>query len=122
VAPVKIYDNADLQKMQIFQENRYKSGIYMWKNNITDKRYVGSSVDIRRRMFQYFNPKYLVTVLKRGRSKISASLLKGYSRYSLHILEYCEKSDLITREQYYIDLLKPEYNLLNQAGSLRGNK
>ena len=54
---------------------------------------------------------------------INRALLKsGYSDFSITILEYCEISDLIKREQYYIDLLKPEYNILKIAGSLLGFK
>lgn len=41
----------------------------------------------------------------------------GYSNFSLEILEYCNPSECIKKEQYYIDLLSPEYNLLKQAGS-----
>lgn len=49
---------------------------------------------------------------------IYKSLLKnGYSNFSLTILEYCDKKDLIKREQYYIDLLKPEYNICLIAGA-----
>jgi len=36
-------------------------------------------------------------------------------------LEYCEPSNCIEREQYYIDLLKPEYNILKLAGSSLGH-
>jgi len=35
----------------------------------------------------------------------------------LYIIEYCEKDLLIKREQYYIDVLKPEYNILKIASS-----
>jgi len=28
---------------------------------------------------------------------------------SLYILEYCDIKDLISREQYYMDLLTPQY-------------
>lgn len=35
-------------------------------------------------------------------------------------MEYCEKSIVIQREQYYIDLLLPEYNVLKIAGSTMG--
>jgi len=60
--------------------------------------------------------------LKRGKSAIYSSLLKhGYSSFSLEILEYCEPDNLVTREQYYLDLLKPEYNFLRIAGSPLGN-
>lgn len=31
------------------------------------------------------------------------------------ILEYCEKSDLLAREQYNLDKLKPQYNTLKIA-------
>ena len=46
----------------------------------------------------------------------------GYSKFSLDIFEYCEPGVLIKREQYYIDTLKPEYNILKIAGSRLGCK
>jgi group I intron endonuclease len=48
-------------------------------------------------------------------------LLYGYSSFSLEILEYCEPGNVIEREQYYLDLLKPEYNILKVAGSSLGS-
>jgi len=58
-----------------------------------------------------------------GTSIIYNSLLKyGYSSFSLDILEYCEPSVIIVREQYYIDNLKPVYNIFNKAGSRLGTK
>lgn len=52
---------------------------------------------------------------------IYSSLLKnGHSNFKLEILEYCELPVLIEREQYYINLFNPEYNILKTAGSLRG--
>ena len=49
---------------------------------------------------------------------INKALLKyGYSGFQLEILEYCEPSDVIDREQYYIDLLVPECNILKITGS-----
>lgn len=54
---------------------------------------------------------------------IHKALLKyGYSGFKLEILEYCSKADLLNREQYYLDLLKPEYNIYKQAGSPLGYK
>ena len=46
----------------------------------------------------------------------------GLSKFTLEILEYCDSKDLICREQYYIDLLKPEYNILKWAHSSLGFK
>lgn len=36
------------------------------------------------------------------------------------ILEYCDKSDLLLREQYYFDKYNPQYNILKIAGSSLG--
>ena len=51
-----------------------------------------------------------------------ALLYYGHNYFDLEILEYCDKEFVIDREQYYIDLFKPEYNLLNKAGSSLGFK
>ncbi len=37
--------------------------------------------------------------------------------FKLEILEYCDKIVTLEREQFYLDKLKPEYNLLKKAGS-----
>jgi len=56
-----------------------------------------------------------------GSSAIYSALLKhGYSKFSLDIIEYCESNVLIKREQYYIDQLKPEYNICKKAGYTLG--
>ena len=54
---------------------------------------------------------------------INKALLKhGYAKFSLEILEYCNSEDLLKREQYYLDTLKPEYNIVKKAGSTLGYK
>jgi hypothetical protein len=51
--------------------------------------------------------------LKRGRSHIYSAILKnGHSNFSLSILEYCDPSQCIEREDDFIKLLKPKYNIL----------
>jgi len=76
---------------------------------------------LSRRFRDYFNVKYLA---RSGRKMIiyNALLKNGYSLFKLEILEYCELADVIEREQYYIDLLCPEYNLNQIAGSRFGSK
>jgi group I intron endonuclease len=55
---------------------------------------------------------------------IHNALLKyGFSNLTLEILEYCKEGiNPITREQFYLELLKPEYNILQEAGSSLGFK
>jgi len=51
-----------------------------------------------------------------------ALLAHGFDNFKLEILEHCKPSESIRREQYYLDLLKPEYNVLKVAGSCLGIK
>jgi group I intron endonuclease len=61
--------------------------------------------------------------LMKGKRPIDLALLKyGYSNFRLEILEYCEKKETVSREQYYFDLFEPEYNILKLAGSTLGFK
>ena len=54
---------------------------------------------------------------------INKALLKyGYANFSVEILEYCEPDEAISRQQHFLDLLKPDYNILKNAGSLLGFK
>jgi group I intron endonuclease len=72
-----------------------------------------------RRFSTYFSHTYISS----NKFPISKALLKyGYAEFRLEMIEYCEPKDVIQREQYYIDLLKPEYNILKVAGSLLGFK
>ena len=123
IIPVVSYSNADKDKFIIYEENKNKSGIYRWNNLVTGSSYVGSSINLTNRFSNYYSLAYLKKRVKKGSSIINNSLLKyGYSNFSLDILEYCEPSVLIKREQYYIDTLKPKYNILKNAGSSLGFK
>lgn len=119
IKPVVYYYNAELLKKDILKDNRNKSGIYRWTNLINNKTYVGSGKDLSKRLTSYFNPKELI---KQSRP-INIALLKyGFNNFSLDILEYCSLTSLLEREQYYLDLLVPDYNILKYAYSLLGFK
>jgi hypothetical protein len=91
----KIYENADTQKSIILEENRDRSGVYLCKNLINGKMYVGSSVNLRRRLLQYYNAEYLERNVS---MRICRALLKyGYSKFNLTILEYCDPKDCLVR-------------------------
>lgn len=120
INPVKVYHNVDLQKLQILTENKGKAGVYRFTNLTNGKSYVGSSVNLSRRFYTYYNVNHLV---KQISSLICRALLKyGYSNFSLVIFEYCKPTDSVKREQHYLDLLKPPDNVLKTAGSSLGHK
>ena len=120
--PVLIYTNPDEHKGLIAKQNKGKSGVYRWVHKDSGKSYVGSSTMLNDRFRRYFNHSYLSSS-KRGASLICKALLKyGYAGFRLEILEYCSISIVLDREQFYIDKLNPEYNILKIAGSNLGYK
>jgi len=46
----------------------------------------------------------------------------GRTKFKLEILEYCDREALLERETYYIILLNPNYNILQEAGSRLGSR
>lgn len=76
-------------------------GIYLWKNIITNKVYVGQSVNLNNRKKDFYNFKfpYAGSLINNVRKKYNN---KSYWEYS--ILEYCDDSDLNEKEIYYIEL------------------
>lgn len=122
--PAATYINVESSKVRILEDNQKKSGVYMWENRLNGKKYIGSAVDLSRRLSRYYLPVFMQSQLARGgKSAIYSAILKhGYLDFSLSILEYCEASRVLEIEQKYMDLYKPEYNLLLIAGSRQGQK
>jgi group I intron endonuclease len=119
-----LYTNAFLEKDRILSENKDKSGIYIWINNINNKFYIGSSKNLgdkgSGRLNRYYRPSYLINEEK---SLIKDAIKKyGYGNFSVGILEYCTVDQLQFREQFYINLFKPEYNILLETFSSSGYK
>lgn len=122
INPIRSYNNAEKSKSIILLENKNKSGIYKWENKISGEYYIGSAVDLSKRMSEYYRESY-ITHPSRGKSIICYALVKyGYNNFSLSILEYCNRTEVISREQYYLDLLNPSYNILKYAYSSDGYK
>ena len=102
------------------------TGIYIIKNVLTDKVYVGSSLNIYKRWkdhkFYLKNKKHHSILLQRAWD------LDGEEKFIFEILEIVEdRNILLQREQYYLDVYKsyvPEngYNLCSTANSMLGYK
>ena len=107
--------NADTDRLDILKASKGKSGIYMWTNKLNGKKYIGSSVNLRRRFLEYYNTNRLLIETS---MPINTAFLKyGYSNFSLDILEFCEISKLMEQEKHYFNKLAPEYNILKIPGS-----
>lgn len=119
IKPVVTYNDAISNKNKIILDNKDKSGVDCWTLLSTNKSYVGCSVNLGKRLRNYFSPAYF-THKTRKNMVINKALLKhGYSNFKLEILEYCNhlKKELVKREQHYMDILNPEYNVLKTAYS-----
>lgn len=107
--------DADKDKLGILNYIKGKSGIYMWTNKLNNKKYVGSSVDLKRRLLEYYNVNRL---LNEDSMPINVALLKyGYHNFSLTILDICDIDNLMSREKHFFNVYSPEYNILKIPGS-----
>jgi len=91
------------------------SGIYQIKNQISGKHYIGSAINIQERWKQHLRS------LRRG-CHHNQHLQRAFDRYGkaifvFSILEAIEPQTLLVREQYFVDMLNPEYNIAPVAGS-----
>ena len=110
-----VFTDADKNKLDILNYVKGKAGIYMWINKLNGKKYVGSSVNLRCRLLEYYNVNRL---LNENSMPINVALLKyGYHNFSLTILEICNVDNLMSREKHFFDVYSPEYNILNTPGS-----
>jgi group I intron endonuclease len=97
------------------------SGIYKIQSLIKPERfYIGSTIDINRRwnihLFDLRKNKHSSILLQRHYNKY------GKSDLIFIIIEPCLPEFLIIREQFYINKLKPYFNICKIAGSQLGIK
>lgn len=99
-----------------------KSGVYKISNKLNGNNYIGSSKDIinrwKKHRYDLNHNIHTNTHLQNAWNKY------GEEQFDFIIVEECvlDKKVLLEREQNYIDLLKPEYNILPIAGSRLGSK
>jgi group I intron endonuclease len=86
-----------------------KSGIYRIVNLKNGKFYIGSTNNLYRRKKDHF------TLLKKGKNHCKI-LQRAYDKYGelnfvFEVLAYCPKEYLFKLEQWFVDNLKPQYNV-----------
>ncbi len=94
------------------------SGIYIIKNNINDKVYIGSAINIKRRIGRHFSElkhnKHGNIIFQRLYNKYADTIALSYE-----ILENCNTKDLIQKEQFYIDSCKNSLLNINKIANSR---
>lgn len=101
------------------KENAKTSGIYIIRNTINKKVYVGSAVNLYNRFHTHKKAlKYNYHDNQRLQKFVNKYGIECLCFYLLEIVE--KKENLIEREQYYFDTIKPFFNILKLAGSSLG--
>jgi group I intron endonuclease len=95
------------------------SGIYKIQSKKKPKRfYIGSSYNIQRRWKDH------IRYFERG-THHSKKFQQHFDKYGIEDLEFsviigCPKEELIEQEQFFLDALKPYFNVNPKAGSSKG--
>lgn len=97
------------------------SGIYKIKNLITDKIYIGSTNNFKKRWMEH--EKQLNKNIHKNKKLQHSWNKHGAENFEFVALEgVTDLSKLTDREQYWFDKLKPQYNIALVAGSNLGTK
>ncbi len=84
------------------------SGIYVIRNGVNGKMYVGSALDIARRHAKH---RYQLRTGKHPSKHLNAAWKKyGEDAFEFATLEECDSTVLLEREQFWMDKLHPAYN------------
>jgi len=99
-----------------------KSGVYIIINIFTDQFYIGSAANLSQRIDKHFN----ALSLNKHFNKHIQSAWNKYGEFAFYfaILEYCNKTETLKREQYWFNITdySMSYNLDTVAGSPLGRK
>ena len=87
------------------------SGVYCIRNVFNGMEYIGSSIDIPRRIKEH---RYLLSRCRHYNPRLQSDWIKfGEVGFVFDILVYCEPNDCVRKEQEWIDSIRPQYNMLD---------
>ena len=96
------------------------SGIYIIRNKIDGRVYIGSAVSLAHRKGTHFyhlkNNKHCNSHLQNFANKY------GVDKLYFEVLETCSKDELLIREQYYFGLYNNKFNIVKYAGNTLGRE
>lgn len=98
---------------------QYVPGIYIIVS-ACGKVYIGSAVNLKTR---YMTHRRALIKNKHDNSRLQNYFKKyGANSLTFKVVEFCEREQLIEREQYHIDQLQPFFNIAKMAGATYGLK
>lgn len=123
ITPVSpIYNLLEDREINL-KEYKNVGGIYLIHNNTNGKQYVGSGIDLGKRLATYYFP----TRLTDSRYISNSNLKYGHDNFSVVILYVLGNTGgtfsnkvIIREEQLYINLYKSILNLNPMVGSSKG--
>ena len=97
-----------------------QSGIYRITNRVNGKFYIGSTVNLPTRFAEHRHG--LRHGLHRNPKLLAAWNKYGETAFCFELIESVQPTELLIREQHYLDALHPPYNIAPIAGSQLGMK
>lgn len=59
ITPAILYENAYVNRLRILTDNKSKAGIYQWTHKESGKIYIGSAMDLSKRLKDYYKISFI---------------------------------------------------------------
>ena len=101
----------DKLKGKVYYENKNQVGIYRLMNRNTKQSYIDSTLNLGQVLYALASHS-----ISNGQQALHSAIQEhGLTSFNLQILTYCSPEELTEKEQYYLDLYQPEYNIWGLA-------